>query len=313
MNATERSGRNRRRTLALASAMLLCLTGAFWPTIVDLIGKWSSVPEYSHGYIVPLIAAGLLWARRGSAAWERMRPNAWGIAVLAAALLLRHFGAYFYFEWFEQLSLVFCVPGIVLLVGGLAALKWSWPACVFLLFMVPLPYGLEVMLRGPLRDIGTVASTFVMQTVGMPAYADGNVIVVNSVRIGVAEACSGLRMLMVFFALSTAVAILVEQPLWRRIFIIASAVPIALVSNIARITSTGSLYALGYGDFAHAVFHDLAGWLMMVLALILLWIEIAVLDRLVIEEIDDPSIIASPLSLSRNRPAERFRPAVERR
>lgn len=300
-------------SIAGAAVLLLCLLGAYWPTVVGLVRKWSAVPEYSHGYIVPLIAIGLLWARRSRLDESRFRPSAWGIAVLGAALLFRHFGAYYYYEWFEQLSLVACVPGIVLLVGGFAALKWAWPACVFLLFMVPLPYGLEVALRGPLRDLGTVVSTYAMQTVGLPAFADGNVIVVGDVRIGVAEACSGLRMLMVFFALSTAVAVLIEQPLWRRLLIVCSAVPIALVSNIARITSTGSLHALGYGDFAEAVFHDLAGWLMMVLALILLWIEIAVLDRLVIEETDDPSAIASPFNLAQGRSGQRLQPAVGER
>ena len=294
------------------AVLLLCLLGAYWPTLVGLVRKWSAVPEYSHGYLVPLIAIGLLWVRRSRLDLARMHPSVWGIAVLGGALLFRHFGAYYYYEWFEQLSLVACVPGIVLLIGGFPALKWAWPACFFLLFMVPLPYGLEVALRGPLRDVGTIASTYVMQTMGMPAFADGNVIIVGDVRIGVAEACSGLRMLMIFFALSTAVAILIEQPLWRRAFIVCSAVPIALISNIARIASTGSLHALGYGDFANAVFHDLAGWLMMVLALILLWIEIALLDRLVIEETDDPATIASPFHLGKGGSGNRLQPVGER-
>lgn len=301
-----------KRNVAIVSAagLLLALLVAYWPTLVGLVQKWSAVPEYSHGYLVPIIAGIVLWARRDRLNLDQWSPSIWGLLLLGIALAFRHASAYFFYEWFEQLSLVACAPGIVLLLGGWAAMKWAWPACVFLLFMVPLPYGLEIALREPLRDIGTVASTYVMQTIGLPAYAEGKVIVVNDVRIGVAEACSGLRMLMIFFALSTAVAILVDQPLWRRAIILGSAIPIALIANIARITSTGSLHAIGYSDFAESVFHDLAGWLMMVLALILLWMEILVLDRLVIEETEDPDAMAGAFGLGNRRQASSLSPAM---
>ena len=106
---------------------------------------------------------------------------------------------------------------------------------LFLYFMIPLPFSLEHLLSGPLQWLATLCSAFVMQLFGMPALADGNVILLNDHQIDVVEACSGLRMLIVFFALATAFIFVVRPPLaGASRSLLASAIPIALVSNIAR-------------------------------------------------------------------------------
>jgi len=148
--------------------------------------------------------------------------------------------------------------------------------------MIPLPFTFEVALREPLRRFGTLASTYVMQTMGLPAFSEGNVVVVDEVQINVVEACSGLRMMMVFFALSVGLAIVLERPIWQRLLIAASAIPIALVTNITRIVVTGLLYVWGYHELADDVFHDFAGWLMPPMGLALLGLELWYLDRLFI-------------------------------
>jgi exosortase/archaeosortase family protein len=110
------------------------------------------------------------------------------------------------------------------------------------------------------------------------------VILLNEVEIGVVEACSGLRMLVIFFALSTGVALLTRRPLWEKTLLVASAIPIALMANITRITATGILHELDVGSaVTNAVFHDLAGWLMMPLGLALLGIELTLLNSLLLE------------------------------
>jgi len=115
------------------------------------------------------------------------------------------------------------------------------------------------------------------------AFAEGNVIQLNEARIGVVEACSGLSMLMTFIALSTAAALVVKRPLLDRIVLVASSIPVALLANIARIVMTGALHEMVGGHAATTFYHDLAGWVMMPLALVLYWIEIGVLSRILIE------------------------------
>ena len=66
--------------------------------------------------------------------------------------------------------------------------------------MLPLPYSVEHAVAGPLQRVATVCSTYVMQTIGLPAVSEGNVIILPSGRIEVERACSGLSMLLIFFA-----------------------------------------------------------------------------------------------------------------
>jgi exosortase len=191
---------------------------------------------------------------------------------------------------------------VFLLLGGWTAWRWAWPALAFLVFMLPLPHRIAVAMAEPLQNFATVTSSFTLQTLGFPALAEGNVILLNDVDIGIVEACSGLRMLVIFFALSTGVALLIRRPLWERLLLVASAVPIALVVNILRITATGICYdQIGKG-WTDAVFHDLAGWLMMPAALVLLAVELCVLRRLFLDAPGGPAPVRMPFGLRPPRP-----------
>ena len=111
--------------------------------------------------------------------------------------------------------------------------------------------------------MATMASTFILQTLGFMAFSEGNVIQLNEARIGVVEACSGLSMLITFIALSTGMALVVKRPLLDKIVLVLSAIPVALVANIARITLTGILHETAGGKVADHFYHDLAGWVMI--------------------------------------------------
>ena len=75
--------------------------------------------------------------------------------------------------------------------GGWKSLRWAWPSIVFLVFMIPLPGFLANLMGGQLQHVATVASTFVIQTIGISAVAEGNVIYLQISQIGVAEALTG--------------------------------------------------------------------------------------------------------------------------
>jgi exosortase len=196
---------------------------------------------------------------------------------------MRTAAGYYYFEPLDAWSLLPALTGVILLAAGRAAWNWAWPAVAFLGFMLPLPFQVDMALALPLRRVATVATTYVLQTLGYPAFAEGNVIVIDDLRLGVIDACSGLGMLVTFFALSTAVAMVIDRPLTDRIVLVASAAPIALVANVVRITAT-SIAHVSWGEEAgQVIMHDLAGWLMMPMALGLLWLEMKYLDRLLLE------------------------------
>jgi exosortase len=265
----------------------------FWPTITELADIWANNPLYSHGYFIPCFAAVLLWMRRERFSAAEMRPSVWGFSLVLFGVALRLGAAYFYITWPERVSLIPVLLGAILCLGGWGAFRWAWPSIVFLLFMVPFPGATESLLVRPMQRVATIASTNVLQTLGVFAQADGNVIVLSEVEMGIVEACSGLRMLSVFVALSVAVAIVLRRPLLQRLLIAFSAIPIALICNIARISVTGVLYEVADPEWAQFVFHDIAGWLMMPLALLCLAFEFKLLSVLFVQEAPEKPALSS--------------------
>jgi exosortase len=268
--------------VTVAAGLAAAILWAYWPTLDEVAGKWMRDPQYSHGYLVPLFSLYLLWWRRDRVAGACLTPSWWGLGLLAAGVALRLAGAYWYFAWFEAVSLLPLLAGVALLLGGWPALRWAWPAIAFLFFMLPLPFSLETGMPYRLQRGATLISTYTLQTLGLPALSEGNVILVHQVRIGVVEACSGLGMLLLFFAIATGVAIRIRRPTLDRWLIVASAAPIAVAANVARITVTAVLHVTVGNRWANLVFHDLAGWLMMPLALGMLWLGLKALDRLLV-------------------------------
>jgi exosortase len=260
---------------------------AYLPTIRELFDKWMDDPQYSHGVLVPLLSLYLLYRNKNKLIGEP-RPWPWlGYSLLAVALGLRTVAALLFFLPLDAFSLVLCLTGVVMVTGGGPMLRWTWQSLVFLLFMIPLPYQVERMMGAELQNIATIASTFLLQTLGQPAVAEGNRILIQEVQLGVVEACSGLRMLMTFAAFCTAAVMLMERHWVVKALVLASAVPIALVTNILRITATGLAHvwlkdSAAKGNVLNFI-HDFNGWMMMPVGLAFLLIELWIFKHLLIE------------------------------
>jgi exosortase len=280
---------------------------AYGPTLGELVRRWSDDPQYSHGFLVPVFALVLLAMRREWLAPVTFGFRWGGVALVAVGLLLHLVGTYFYFDWLDAFSLLPCLAGLVVLVGGRAALRWAWPAIAFLLFMIPLPYQLEVAAALPLQRITTAVSTYAMQTLGLAAFAVDNIIILENGTLRIVSACSGLSMLMVFFAMAVAMAIVARRVWWEKLVLVASAVPIALFANVIRITIAGIFYEASGAELARMVIHQWAGWLMMPLAFGMLALELWALGRLMLapppreSDTSAPRPPAPPPSRSRGR------------
>lgn len=271
-------------TRLLCAAGLTALLGwLYLPVFAELADKWLHDPGYSHGILVPFFSLYLAWRRKAGRPLASAGGAGLGYALIALAVGVRLTGGVFASDWADAVSLLPALAGVTVLLGGMAALRWLGPTILFLVFMIPLPYRLEIALGYPLQRIATLGSTFLLQTLGLPALSEGNTILINDLRLGVVEACSGLRMLVTFFAFSTAVATLSDRRLADKLLIVLSAIPIALAVNIVRITATGVAYVYIDGKLAHHLFHDLAGWFMMPLCLACLGVELWWLRRLFVD------------------------------
>ena len=274
---------SQRLPLITLVVLSLLLVLAYLDTLLLVKEEWAN-PLYSHGYIVPIISLALLWLR-----YQPFRPvpasERWmGLGILVFGLAVRQLGVSMMMNPLDRYSFLIAIIGVFMMVGGWHAIRWAWPALVFLVFMMPLPSVLEHNILWRLQTLASVCSTFVLQTIGIAAFRQGNLISVPNAELNIADACSGLRMLTIFLALAVAMVFLVERPWWDKFMILLSAVPIALIVNVIRITLTGLLYMVVGPDneFAHKLGHDWAGYFMMPLALGFLWLELQVLERLTV-------------------------------
>jgi exosortase len=277
-------------------AFFAALLWAYWPPLVEMASKWVNDPQYSHAYFVPVFSLVLVWSRRKELAECREGAPLAGPGALLLAAAMRVAGAAVYLDWLEAISLLPALAGAVLLVWGWRGLARTWDAVAFLFFMVPLPYSAETALSHPLQRMATGSSTFLLQMLGFPAFAEGNVIVLNESRIGIIEACNGLGMLILFFALAVGLALVVKRPLIDRALIVLSAAPIAVVSNTLRITLTSVLHDKLGARYGEMLGHN-QGWIMMPMALLMLWAELKLLNWVLIEEDEEaegPLALAGP-------------------
>ena len=269
---------------AMFGALLVALTLAYSKSLQIAMDSWNT-ELYSHGYLIPFMAAALLWLRR-----EPYRPfpmwHRWvGLALLALTLIGSYLAEYFAQEFVMQMSFVPAVAFCFLIAGGWPLFRWAGPICFILFFMFPLYLGLERHMLEPMQLWATTSSAFMLQLLGFVAIQEGNVITINDIPLNVVGACSGLRMTTIFVALSIFFVLISQRTWWENLIILLCAIPIALIVNIMRITVTGIGYSFfGVGGTAEKLIHDWSGLAMAPMALIMLWGVVRLLSILFYEE-----------------------------
>jgi exosortase len=258
---------------------------AFWPTLQFLFDKWVNDPQYSHGFLVPAFAGYYLWQKAGVSptGWFTVPRPLTAAAILALAAGFRGVAGGILFHQLDAFALLLTLAALTLAVGGAALFRRTGPAILFLAFMVPLPYELERNVGGPLRVVATAASTYLLQTLGQPAVSEGNVILLDEHKLEVADACNGLKMLVTFAAFSVGAVLLSRRSWFEKAMVLLGIVPVAIVTNVLRITATGLAYTFDPGKETMHTLHDVFGWLMMPVGLGLLAAELWALNRLVVQ------------------------------
>jgi exosortase len=270
------------RYFALA-VVVVVLGWSYAPNLGSLVDTWNRDPNYSHGFLVVPVALVILWRRWVEAESRAIRPAWWGWLALGGALVVRaacyERGA----EWSETATLLLVVASLTLAAGGWPLLRTVWPAIAFLVFLLPLPQSINGLLSQPLQSVATLGSCALLKLMGLWVVAEGNVILVGADSLEVAAACNGLSMLMCLAATVTAMTLLVAMAPWKRVVLLVSIIPVALISNILRITATAWCYHL-FGSAVGGHFaHDAAGWLMMPMALVLVGSELALMSWLFVQ------------------------------
>ena len=211
----------------IASALLALTLWAFWPVAYRLFRDWQGDPNYSVGQLVPLAAFYVLWDRRNS--WRKctLRPCWWGLALCLAAVAVWYAGLLFLYESAERFALVLMILGLVMWIGGWQLFfKIRW--ILLMLFLM---------------------TVFLLEAGGIEVAREGNTLLLGrDTRVGIAEACSGLRMLTAFVIVAATFALLVDRPRWQKIVLLISSIPIAILCNMLRLIVTVIIYKLVFAE-----------------------------------------------------------------
>ncbi len=245
----------------------------FHVEISRVVYKWRD-PSWSHGILIPFFSLYFLHQNRDDILSLRPKVNYLGLFFLILFLLAYPLTiAQFKIGYARPLLLIASIGAVVLFLGGWGLVKYTWLPIAYLVFAVPLPERIYKQITFPMRMWAADVATFLLGLVPhLEATANGVVIDVVykgqplEPALNVAEACSGMRLLMAFVALGVAMAYLHYRPVWQRLVLLASTVPIAILCNIIRVTTTGFIYILGDPKYAQGIYHDGLGLLMLPLA-----------------------------------------------
>ena len=231
----------------------------YWPTLRWLTRQWFSNPYYTHGPLVPLVAlvlAGKSVNQRSGKVAKRQGRGVIGICVLGSGLGMYLLGAARAAPFLEALSLIPVLLGLVVLLGEMAEVRrWLFPL-LYLGFMIPLP-GVEVV-AARLQALTAGVAVGLAQLLGIAATHNGSQVALPGCSLVVGAPCSGMRSLIALLAVATAGAYLAQGSRWGRILLALAAVPLALLSNWARVTAL-LLVAATWGQAPALRFHELAG------------------------------------------------------
>jgi exosortase len=284
----------------------LALAGVFvwgyWDVLTQLVGVWEIEPDYSHGFLIVPVALVMLWARRDTRPPLAGRLSWLGLVVTLAGLAIWLAGSLWYVDAVQGWSIPVWIAGAIWFIGGWRMLRWCLPAVLFLAFMFPLPFRAERLLSQPLQTVAARISSWMLQTAGQPAVREGNIIVVDDLRINVVGACSGMRIFMSILALAFAYTVLVKAPWWTKAALWLAVVPIALIVNAARIACTGMLDLYVLGQERHVLSDEISGYLMIVFAGLLFAGVLWYMGRLIVE-VEDSTPSAAMFGDPAPRPA----------
>jgi exosortase len=271
--------------LGILTILLIFL---YYPTFSMFIYDWSNDENYSHGFLVPFIVGYLVWTKRDQLRATMPKPSLSGIFVLLGGVLIYIVGT-IGIEWFvRRASLIIVLGGLILYLYGVSYFKILLFPLGYLIFMVPLPAVVYSTIAFRLQLLVSKVSAGVIALAGIPVYRNGNIIEVASGPLAVEEACSGMRSIMALLALSSLFAYILYRTKLRQWLLVASALPVAVVTNIIRVTVTGiAAHYLGR-EVAEGILHDSFGWIVFVLAFILLFLVSKLLNRILPEEAPTP-------------------------
>ena len=237
-----------------------------------LFAAWS-LPEYSHGPLIPILSA-LLFLRQLKDFPPEPGPkrNRWvGVTFIIVALSIALLGKLANISDLVAYATIIWIGGVLLVSFGWATGKHFWPPVLHLVYMLPLPGVLFYKLTTWLQFVSSELGVYFLRLLTIPVFLDGNIIDLGITKLHVAEACSGLRYLFPILSFSYIFAVLYKGPMWHKAVLLISAAPITVVMNSVRIAVAGVIVQYWGLDWLEGFTHFFEGWVIFVICILILF------------------------------------------
>ncbi|MDP6635480.1 MAG: exosortase/archaeosortase family protein [Phycisphaerae bacterium] len=265
-----------RSTCIKVAVVTLLLCGLNFWQFKRLVAGWRIDPNWSHGFLIPLFSLYLIYTRWDQLKAAERRVCLWGLPVFLLSLLVL---VYSYYPlgtyWFCQLSMIPLFLGVVLYLAGPSVLKLTWVPIVYLVLAIPIPDILYQNIAYPLQELAAKSTTIILRLCNVTIDVSASSLTITSISgrehpLQVVEACSGVRSLMAFVALSAAMAYIDDRPVWQRLVLVFSSLPITVLCNILRVTATSTMFVIDQPDLGKDFMHTFMGMALLVPALLML-------------------------------------------
>jgi exosortase len=260
----------------------------FWAEMRNLVNLWATDAGWSHGFVVPALAALFAYWKWDVLSQLTPRGTVVGLGLLVMGVighvLFRATGTIH----MSYLSMLVVLYGVVLWSLGWQYLQVLWMPISYLVFAMVPPSTLYVKLTTPMQTLAAELGVRLMPLLGGEGFRQGTTIRVKHgtewATLFVEDACSGMRMLVAFFALAVALAYTTSRPMWEKVVLAAAALPIAIFCNAMRVALTGVMGMSMGMEYTKGTPHAMLGLVMLVpamgLQLGLAW----VLDKIFIDD-----------------------------
>jgi exosortase len=237
-----------------------------------LVFDWYDIPDYGHGFLVPLFSVYIMWDNRNVLRTTPIRQSWGGVPLVLLGLCTVILGVYGADLFLSRISFLILLAGLIWTFLGRSMLRALLFPLLTLLLAIPLPEIVFNKITFPLQLRSTQLASGILSLLGVPVLYEGNVIELPVMKLEVAEACSGIRSLMSLFTLAIFYGYFLERGVRRRVILALASVPIAVAANAARIVGTGLCVQYWDPDKALGFFHEFSGWVIFVISLALLYL-----------------------------------------
>ncbi len=250
----------------------ILLVVLYYRVAVKLVYDWYTIPDYSHGFLVPLFAAFLVWDKRKVLKAIPIRQTWSGIVLVVFSIMVLILGVYGVELFTARISFILMITGLIATFFGWAMVRELRFPLLVLVLAIPFPAILFNRITFPLQLLASRIASDILPLLRVPTLHEGNVIELPVMKLEVAEACSGIRSLMSLFTLAVFYGYFLERTTKRRVILALASIPIAVTANVARIVGTGLCVQYWDPEKALGFFHEFSGWVMFVVSLACLFL-----------------------------------------